>query len=406
MTNLAIATSIVSRLQQLGYTTYFAGGWVRDFLLNFPSDDIDIATQAPIEVIQAVFPKTLAVGISFGIIIVVEEGEQFEVATFRKERDYVDGRRPSSVEPCPPEEDAKRRDFTINGLFYDPIKQQLHDFVHGEKDIKAGIIRAIGNPIDRFQEDRLRMLRAIRYSTRFGFQIDPNTQLGIVQLAHELLPAVSAERIYQEIQKMDLFDTLAPSLRLLAQHHLLKVIFPELSHQDDESLLAAIGMIDHLPKQTPLVAKLSLLFSHMPLQEKLASLNRLKLSRKELSFISYLDQLKQSFNSIAIDDYLLAHLYADEFFPLAISFFKHLKGHQKEAIHAERHANYLVEHIKRIKEKRPLISSQILAQENIPPGKLMGLLMKEGEKIAINEKLTDCETVLKKLKSLDIWPLE
>jgi poly(A) polymerase len=406
MTNITVATSIVERLQNLGYIAYFAGGWVRDYLLNFPSDDIDIATNAPIEVIQAIFSKTLPVGVSFGIVIVVEEGHQFEIATFRKERDYVDGRRPQFVEPCSPEEDAKRRDFTINGLFYDPIKQQLHDFIHGEQDLKAGIIRAIGNPIDRFKEDRLRMLRAIRYSTRFGFQIEHHTQQAIKELAFELFPAVSKERVYQEFQKMDLYDTLGDSLRQLVRHHLLKVIFPELSHLEDSILINHIHAIDLLPKKTPLITKLSYLFHEFDTELKLQSLGALKISKKELNLIAYIDLIKESFTKLSIDDYQLAQLYSHEFFTLAVNFFKHIKGFQKEAIHAEKHAESLKSYIEKIQKKSPLITSNDLIIEGVMPGQLMGRILKEAEKISVNEKILDKSLLMKRLKASEIWPFK
>src|ERR1700722_14872638 len=125
------ATRVIKKLVDAGFTAYFAGGWVRDFLMQRPSDDIDIATNATVEQVQALFPKTIPVGVAFGIVIVVQDHFQFEVATFRKERGYVDGRRPTSIESATAEEDAQRRDFTINGMFYDPLTQKLLDFVEG-----------------------------------------------------------------------------------------------------------------------------------------------------------------------------------------------------------------------------------------------------------------------------------
>src|SRR5215469_3788554 len=152
MRNFAHAKQIVQTLAKAGFTTYFAGGWVRDYLMNHPSDDIDIATKAPVDVIQRLFPKTIPVGLAFGIVIVVVEGHQFEVATFRKEKGYVDGRRPTHIESASPKEDALRRDFTINGLFWDPLTETLYDYVEGQKDLVSGIIRAIGDPHARFLE--------------------------------------------------------------------------------------------------------------------------------------------------------------------------------------------------------------------------------------------------------------
>ena len=145
-----IAKTIVEKLKANGHTAYFAGGWVRDFLLQRPSDDIDIATSASVEEIQSIFPKTIPVGISFGIVIVVEKGHQFEVATFRQDKGYADGRRPTHIDKATPEEDAKRRDFTINGMFYDPTTEEVFDYVGGKDDLKKGIIKAIGDPHERF----------------------------------------------------------------------------------------------------------------------------------------------------------------------------------------------------------------------------------------------------------------
>jgi poly(A) polymerase len=405
MTNLTIATSIVERLQNLGYIAYFTGGWVRDYLLNFPSDDIDIATNASIEVIQMVFPKTISVGVSFGIIIVVEDGHQFEIATFRKERDYIDGRRPQFIEPCSAEEDAKRRDFTINGLFYDPIKKKLLDFVNGERDLKTGILRAIGNPIDRFTEDRLRMLRAIRYSTRFGFQIEHTTASAIIHLAHELFPSVSMERVYQELQKMDLYDTLADSLRLLLKHKLLKVIFSEIEHLEDHVILSAISLIDELPKKAPLVAKLSLLFHDYPLEVKVSSLSKLKLSRKEVQLIEYLDALEKAFLDSEISDSELVHLYSHEHFSISLNFLKHRRSFRKEAFHHEKHMESLKIYVEKIQNKNPLIKAEDLLLEGIPKGKIMGALLKEAETICINERILDKHLLMKKLKSSINWPM-
>lgn len=406
MSNLLIATSIVERLQNLGYIAYFAGGWVRDYLLNFPSNDIDIATNADIEVIQTIFSKTLAVGAAFGIIIVVEEGHQFEIATFRKERDYVDGRRPQFIEPCSPEEDAKRRDFTINGLFYDPIKKKIFDYIGGLDDIKRKTIKAIGRPLDRFNEDRLRMLRAVRYCTRLGFTIENQTQEAIIHHAHELCSSVSWERIYQELQKMDLYETLSDSLRLLLKLNLLKTIFKDLNHIEDHLLLQSITQIAELPKKTPLIAKLSLLFHECSLPSKLESLMKLKISRKEVDLIEFLDLLEKTFLKIDQQDDELAYLYAHEFFSIGLNFFKHLKGYKKEAFHHEKYGLTLKPYVDRIIMKNPLIKAEDLIDKGIPKGPLMGKLLKEAEKISINEKILDKELLLKKLSSKDLWPFK
>src|SRR5438046_5415834 len=159
------ARAVVTKLRDNNHVAYFAGGCVRDMVRRLPPQDIDIATDAHPKEVQKIFPRTYAVGAHFGVIVVLENGLQFEIATFRSDDVYLDGRRPSEVHFSSPEEDARRRDFTVNGMFFDPAKNELIDFVDGRTDLKAKLIRAIGDPTLRFSEDRLRMLRAIRFAT-------------------------------------------------------------------------------------------------------------------------------------------------------------------------------------------------------------------------------------------------
>src|SRR5213595_2021239 len=153
------AREIAARLRESGHIAYLAGGCVRDMVRRLTPKDFDIATDATPETVQKLFPRTYAVGAHFGVIIVLEDGFQFEVATFRSDEAYIDGRHPSAVRFSSPEEDAQRRDFTINGMFYDPVAEKVIDLVGGQLDIAAKLVRAIGNPAKRFAEDRLRMLR-------------------------------------------------------------------------------------------------------------------------------------------------------------------------------------------------------------------------------------------------------
>src|ERR1041384_8136318 len=169
------ATEIVRRLQSAGFEAFWVGGCVRDFLLGREPQDFDIATNATPEQSEKLFTKTIPVGRQFGVLLVVEDGHEFQIATFRAEADYTDGRRPETVRFSHAREDAIRRDFTINGLFFDPIANQLHDWVGGEADLRAKIIRTVGAPEERFSEDHLRMLRAIRFAAQLGFEIDPQT---------------------------------------------------------------------------------------------------------------------------------------------------------------------------------------------------------------------------------------
>src|SRR5438045_7499375 len=166
------AREIAARLREQGYIAYFAGGCVRDMVRGLTPKDYDIATDARPETVQALFPRTYAVGAHFGVIIVLEDGFQFEVATFRSDDAYVDGRHPSAVHFSSPEADAKRRDFTINGMFYDPVAGEVIDLVGGKPDIGAKLVRAIGDPARRFAEDRLRMLGAVRLAAVLHCEVD------------------------------------------------------------------------------------------------------------------------------------------------------------------------------------------------------------------------------------------
>src|SRR5205814_3427651 len=166
------ARVIAQRLRDRGHIAYFAGGCVRDMVRGLPAKDFDIATDATPDIVQKIFPHTYAVGAAFGVVVVVENGFNFEVATFRSDGAYLDHRLPVDVRFSSPVEYAMRRDFTINGMFFDPEKNEVIDFVGGRADLEAKLVRAIGDPAARFAEDRLRMLRAVRFATVLDYMID------------------------------------------------------------------------------------------------------------------------------------------------------------------------------------------------------------------------------------------
>jgi len=225
------AVTVARRLQEAGFRALWAGGCVRDFLLGRDPQDYDVATDARPEQVRQLFGhrKTAAVGASFGVILVrgPRRAGTVEVATFRTEGPYRDGRRPESVAFTTPEEDAQRRDFTINGMFYDPIAQTILDFVGGERDLSAGLVRAIGDPHDRMREDKLRMLRAVRFAAALGFELDPTTADAIREMAPEI-HVVSVERIAQELRRMLVDSERRRAVELIRQVRLLSQIFPEL----------------------------------------------------------------------------------------------------------------------------------------------------------------------------------
>ncbi len=247
------ATDVVRQLRASGYVALWAGGCVRDLLLGRGAKDFDVATSATPDEVRALFGKkrTLAVGQAFGVIIVLpptRDAEPVEVATFRTEGVYLDGRRPSEVSFSTPEEDAKRRDFTINGMFYDPLAEQVLDFVGGQADLDRKLLRAIGDPHARMAEDKLRMLRAVRFAATLEFELDGQTLAAVQQMAPEMR-VVSAERIAQELRRVLAHDTRAQGFRLLVETGLLGVIFPE--------VLTEPASVDNESQRLPLTPALA-----------------------------------------------------------------------------------------------------------------------------------------------------
>ncbi len=222
------ALEIVTELRGAGHQAYFAGGCVRDLLMGREPHDIDIATSARPEQVMRIFPRVVPVGIKYGVVLVLRDGLQFEVTTFRREGPYLDGRHPSSVTFTTAREDAERRDFTINGLFYDPLAERVIDFVGGTHDIEAGVIKAIGDAGQRFEEDKLRMVRALRFAARFGFRLEPGTWKAISERAAKIAE-VSRERMRDELIKMLSEGGAALGFRLLSESGMLEVILPEVA---------------------------------------------------------------------------------------------------------------------------------------------------------------------------------
>ncbi len=405
------ATSVVRKLKEAGHTAYFAGGWVRDYLMQHPSDDIDIATSATVEEMQALFPRTVPVGIAFGILIVVEEGHPFEVATFRKESGYLDGRRPTSIERASPEEDARRRDFTINGMFWDPIEGKLFDFVEGQVDIKKKVIRAIGDPHERFLEDRLRMMRAVRYSTRFDFAIEPDTLQAILSHAGSLLPAVAMERVWQEFKKMSSFGHFDKSLALLHKLNLLPTIFPSLKEIPIGEIEKRLSALAHFPKETPPIAELIELFPDSSLEDLFALCDTLKLSRAERDSVSFLHHAGQMLHMPAawqekLEPIEWAQFYADPHAETGLGIAAaHLPADQRGPFweaHAARRRQ-LEPFVERVASRKPIVRADHLLKAGIQPGTQMGALLREAERISVNQKIEDPAAIIALLKNSPLW---
>jgi len=224
-----LARQVAARLRAAGYQAYLVGGCVRDLLLGCPPKDFDVSTDAPPERIIELFPGSDQVGAHFGVVLVKGSGGHVEVATFRSDRDYIDGRRPAGVRfETDPRQDVMRRDFTINGLMMDPETAEVLDFVGGRSDLKERLVRAIGDPEVRFREDHLRLLRAVRFAARLGFAIEPAT-LAAIRSNHQAIAKVSAERVRDELSRILTEGGARYGFELLDTTRLIEELLPEVA---------------------------------------------------------------------------------------------------------------------------------------------------------------------------------
>ena len=260
------ATSIVQTLRQRGFQAYLVGGCVRDLLLQREPKDYDVATDATPDQVMSIFPETYAVGAQFGVVLVPEpDGEKsrtVEVATFRSDLGYSDGRRPDEVRfSRDPREDVARRDFTINGMLLDPVTGELLDFVGGRDDLREGIVRTIGDPLRRFDEDKLRLLRAVRFAARFGYAIDAGTFAAMRQLAPQI-QIVSRERVRDELTRMLTQEHARRAFLLLDESGLLREVLPEIVamkgveqppefHPEGDVFVHTLLLLENLPSPCP-----------------------------------------------------------------------------------------------------------------------------------------------------------
>ncbi len=273
------AIAIVRKLRGRGHEAYFVGGCVRDMVMGIEPTDYDIATSAHPEEIMQLFPHTVAIGAQFGVILVIYYGHPFEVATFRSDLDYVDGRRPTGVVFTHAQQDVLRRDFTINGLLYDPLEDRIIDYVNGQADIRSKLVRAIGDPIRRFEEDKLRVLRAVRFGARFGYSIDPATWDAVRMMAPQI-HQVSNERIREEITRIMTEGNAARGARMLEESGLWKEILSEVEwtqHLDRSLHMVMAGAEADFAT--------GVLLHTTPLPAVKAIVERLKFSRSEMHHI-------------------------------------------------------------------------------------------------------------------------
>jgi poly(A) polymerase len=275
---------VIRCLRRAGFEALLAGGCVRDMLLGKIPKDYDVATNARPEQVAALFRRTITVGAQFGVVVVLLGGRQIEVATYRSDMDYPDGRRPKRVVFTNARQDAQRRDFTINGMFFDPLANKVIDYVGGQRDLKLQIIQAIGNAQERFAEDHLRMLRALRFACRFQFAIAPATWRAIRKNAAKI-QRISAERISAELEMIVTDPNRSHGLQLVRDSGLLSRILPDLS---DKQFSLGLQVVSHLPRKCSFVLALSALLADCPAQKAGKICRRLKTSndlRKQVQWL-------------------------------------------------------------------------------------------------------------------------
>lgn len=390
------AKHIIKTLKDHGYKAYYVGGCVRDRLLGITSSDIDIATSAPSKIVQSLFPKTIPVGIKFGIIVVVEGGHNFEVATFRKDLDYIDGRHPEHVEQSTIEEDVQRRDFTINGLYFDPIEEKLLDLIQGKKDLNDKIIKAIGDPKKRFEEDHLRMIRACRYAACLNFTIEPKTKEAIIQMAPICHEGVSIERIIQELDKTHSKGCLSPGLFLLDDLMLLKSIFPTLSYQDHSTLKKRFLQIGELSKNTPLIFALCILFDLKNEQEVEHLCKHFKLSNEALklglSFVEFKNY--KSLKNIELAK-LMSLPYCQDLLQAQSTY----EENKEEFVNLiQKKKRDLKPVIERLIDKNPILTASDLEKLNIKKGPIYKKLLDDAMSYFADHPSMNKDQVLEQIK--------
>jgi poly(A) polymerase len=444
------AAKIVQQLQAAGFAALWVGGCVRDFLLGREPQDYDIATDAKPEQVEKLFKRTVGVGKKFGVMVVVEGGHNFQVATFRAESDYQDGRRPETIHFADAKADASRRDFTVNGLFYDPISKKTHDWVGGEKDLRAKIIRTIGKPEERFAEDHLRLLRAVRFATQLDFEIEPKTFSAIKSFASKI-KLISAERIRDELLKLfapaswsssfslsgntlkrELQQVASRGLVLLRESGLLEHILPELAatidceqspdyHPEGTVFEHIKLMLEKLPPDSnellpwtvllhdiakPMTAEKDLqtgaihFYGHEKIGAEMARtiLNRLRFPKKQIDEISACVLHHMQFKDVKqMRKATLRRLLLRETFPLELELHKLdcLGSHGDLELY-----DFLIEQAEELKKKPkicpPLLTGKDLIELGMKPSPAMGKLLNE-----IREKQLQDE--LKTPRGAKVW---
>lgn len=439
-TSEADATEIVRKLRKAGYEAYFAGGSVRDRLIQRPPKDIDIATNATPDKVQELFESASDLqGKAFGVIRVRQGENVYEVATFRKDGTYLDGRRPESVTFSTAEEDAQRRDFTINGLFFDPVENRIIDHVGGREDLGKKLLRAIGKPEARFEEDQLRIFRAIRFAVELEFEIDPGTWSALCSLAPKTL-SVAPERVREELTRAFTSPQPQRALDLLDQSGLLKLWLPEVSnqkgveqppqfHPEGDVYVHVRMMMGKLEKPSPTLAWSVLLHDiGKPSTLKVDSNGRIRFNEHDVVGARMARELMQRFRFSnaeidAVADCVANHMTWKDVPNMRLSTFKRLLARPhfetELALHqidcACSHQDFSI--LQAVQERRasiateplkppPLINGSDLLALGLPSGPGIGKILRMIEDEQLEGRLTTREAALIRIRELSLSYME
>ena len=384
MTSREAAIKIIKRLRKADYQALLAGGCVRDMLLKRPAKDYDVATDAKPDEVAKLFERTLKVGAKFGVVMVITNGMQTEVATFRTESGYADGRHPDRVAFCSPQEDASSRDFTINGMFYDPIDRKVIDYVNGQADLRKGLIRTIGDAQKRFGEDYLRLLRAVRFSAQLGFAIEPQTWSAVCAKARNITK-ISAERIAMELEAIITHPSRARGASMLIKSKLAGAVFPGFEGEGAEFGIEVLG---NLSKEIDFPLALAGFFAGYDTKFAMAQADRLKLSRAHSKHLRFLlnrrGDLLEAQMGLAPLKLLLAQPYFSDLYEM------------QRAIQIVRGAGIgpllaIKKRAKALKGRqlrpKPLLDGHELIRLRVQPGPMVGLVAKEMYIAQLSEEL-------------------
>jgi poly(A) polymerase len=374
MNNKQAAIKIVRRLRRNGYQALLAGGCVRDMLLGRAANDYDVATDAAPAEVMKLFRSTLKVGAKFGVVIVLLEDRQVEVATFRTETGYADGRHPTAVKFADARQDASRRDFTINGMFYDPVEQRVIDYVGGRADLKKQIVRTIGKAGQRFSEDFLRMLRAVRFATQLNFAIESKTYLAICAGAKDITK-ISGERIAVELEVILVSPNRSQGAKLLFETGLANAIFPDLVAKD---VKFGIEVLSQLRKKVDFALALVSFFAGCSAEFALEKCKTLKFSRSLSRHVKFLlssrGKLLDEKMSLAQLKMILAEPYFRDLYELQ----RAIQKAASESLGPLTKLNRRVKALRGIELKpKPLLNGHDLIRLGAVPGPALGQLAEE-----------------------------